>query len=87
VVIIREKIFGIFTLDSTQFHHVGGFTPFKDDLKNEKCLKKVDEKLFGGGKFFHPSFFDDFSFLINFFQEFNPPLDDYLVAYDPVQGK
>jgi len=55
VVIIREKIFGIFTLDSTQFHHVGGFTPFKDDLKNEKCLKKVDGKLFGGGKFFiHP---------------------------------
>jgi len=50
-------------------------------------FEKGGRKIVWRRKVFHPSFFDDFSFLINFFQEFNPPLDDYLVAYDPVQGK
>jgi len=74
-----------------RFHTIpptrGGLNPWKKVIKNEKSLKKDGRKKFfprvirtkresPEESFFRPSFFNDFSFLITFFQGFNPPLDE-----------
>jgi len=72
----KDQIFGTFRVGLTMRFQAIPSTRGIKSLKKDGP-KRSQVRITFRKNFFRPSFFNDFSFLIIFFQEFNPPLDHF----------